>query len=343
MAERDGNEEQGRRRKYVQGPDESSESFRKRRNAGHQADHRARAKLANQENAKVLVAMQSNGMAAEDEDFFVNKVVGSKNYNKPDSMAKFKKCSKEVASRVSINAVSVCIRDIQRKGARRDMSSAEYEIGFRLDHERNVGDKGTLTKKEQIKGLPRFDWLRVKKSTIEGAGYGLFADRDFKKGDILGLYMGGKNGLPNCAIETDWATITCFPLTDARAQEDRSKITMGMQMMNDSTLYLDGEAKVAGAEKINAVFYKDLFVQATKDIKKGEEIFVLCNWKEGTSSEEEAPMVAHAAQGQGIALGEEEEEEEVEDSSDGDLGDIDWAESDEDDGNKKPKAKSTRV
>ena len=43
----------------------------------------------------------------------------------------------------------------------------EWWIGFHVDPERNVGEPGTVAL------LP---WLRVKESTIAGAGLGLFAD-----------------------------------------------------------------------------------------------------------------------------------------------------------------------
>eukprot|EP00977_Amphora_coffeiformis_P026055 scaffold23936_cov76-Amphora_coffeaeformis.AAC.1 len=57
------------------------------------------------------------------------------------------------------------------------------------------------------------------------------------------------------------------------ALERRSTKTMGLQMMNDPSFGL-GDGEVPQVE-VNVEVYSDLFAVALKDIKKGEEMFML--------------------------------------------------------------------
>eukprot|EP00977_Amphora_coffeiformis_P025223 scaffold18755_cov99-Amphora_coffeaeformis.AAC.3 len=59
-------------------------------------------------------------------------------------------------------------------------------------------------------------------SGIDGAGHGCFADKDFRKGAIVGLYMGGDVGDPKYSIMPGWSAakdVTCFTFTNPMALE----------------------------------------------------------------------------------------------------------------------------
>eukprot|EP00977_Amphora_coffeiformis_P022200 scaffold10570_cov176-Amphora_coffeaeformis.AAC.50 len=156
------------------------------------------------------------------------------------------------------------------------VSKDEWEVKFHMHETLNVGDKGHPTLKEKIRELPSVPWLVLKKSGIDGAGHGCFADKDFRKGAIVGLYMGGDVGDPKYSITPGWPAakdVTCFPFTNPMALEGRSTKTMGLQMMNDPSFGL-GDGEVPQVE-VNVEVYSDLFAVALKDIKKGEEMFML--------------------------------------------------------------------
>ena len=134
-----------------------------------------------------------------------------------------------------------------------------------MDPERNVGEPGTVAL------LP---WLRVKESTIAGAGLGLFADRDSVKGQIVGMYLGGKTGSPGYTMKPGWRNarlIHCYSFASAEAFNEQSSKTMGMQMCNDPNYGLPPNSPKSPLWNVS--FMRDMFAIATKDIKKGKELF----------------------------------------------------------------------
>lgn len=155
------------------------------------------------------------------------------------------------------------------------VSKDEWNVKFHVHDKLNVGYKGHPTLKEKIHELPLVPWLVIKKSGIDGAGHGCFADKDFRKGAIVGLYMGGDVGDPKYTITPGWPAakdVTCFPFTNPMAMEGRSTKTMGLQMMNDPSFGLSS-GEVPQVE-VNVEVFSDLFAVASKDIKKGDELFM---------------------------------------------------------------------
>eukprot|EP00977_Amphora_coffeiformis_P016391 scaffold5077_cov95-Amphora_coffeaeformis.AAC.3 len=112
---------------------------------------------------------------------------------------------------------------------------------------------------------------------------------DFRKGAIVGLYMGGDVGDPKYSITPGWPAakdVTCFPFTNPMALEARSTKTTGLRMMNDPSFWLsNGEVPQV---EVNVEVYSDLFAVVLKDIKKGEEFFMsyqLEEWKRKAEDE----------------------------------------------------------
>ena len=157
-----------------------------------------------------------------------------------------------------------------------DMEDKEFWVGFHLDENRKVGDPGTLTKHKHVRALDVVNWLHIKESTIEDAGLGCFADRDFKKGAFIGLHMGGNDGDDKCSMQPKFQEkeVQCHPLWHHKCREGHSAKTMGLQMMNDPTWGLE-EGEEPPFEP-NAMVMSDMFVKATKNIKKGDELFIKC-------------------------------------------------------------------
>ena len=143
---------------------------------------------------------------------------------------------------------------------------------------------------EALRGLhykrPLVEWLVCKPSTMAGAGYGLFADTDFKKGSVIGIYVGGKDCLPNYTMKTGWGgKKICYPFTHTSGLKGYAAATMGMQMMNDPTLYLEEGQELL--YEINTKVKSDLFVLATCGIKKRDELFVCYNWTDKEKAQAE--------------------------------------------------------
>ena len=310
--------------KYPRLDGESEEEYKKRCNKLYKRAHylkkKGEAEKERKEKHAALKAAQdaTNG---DDHDFFVDYVVGRDNFMIRNPKKKFMVCSKAVATRMNIEQW-VRHQHVERRPPKNVGYKCKYEshwdIGFHTDGTTKAGDEEERIEMKEIHKLPVVPWLTVKKSGIDEAGCGLFAATDFNKEAVIGLHMGGKRGLKNYAVGASWTegkkAILCYPFTANESMADRSTKTMGMQMMNDPTLSLkDGEE---AQFEVNAQINFDLFVQAKRDIKKGEEIFIDYGWEEGSS---------------GMS------EESNESSGGGSSGSN---ESEESDGDKKPKAKN---
>ena len=112
-------------------------------------------------------------------------------------------------------------------------------------------------------------------STIPDANYGLFAARNFRKGDIIGIYNGGKalTGHPGHSIVWQHGIKHCYPFNNSRSMNENHCKTMGMQMINDPEWNKVGEEKES-AFKVNVFVDKCLLVRAKIDIVKGDELFM---------------------------------------------------------------------
>jgi SET domain-containing protein len=110
----------------------------------------------------------------------------------------------------------------------------------------------------------------VKRSRLPGAGKGLFANVDFNRGDRITEYAGRKRKWADVKDEDGYNTYL-LRLDRATAIDARLSKSPG-RFANDAL----GFVRVAGLRN-NAEYniYGDrCFIEATKKIKKGEEIFV---------------------------------------------------------------------
>jgi hypothetical protein len=137
----------------------------------------------------------------------------------------------------------------------------------------------------------------------EGTGYGLFACRDFKKNDVIGVYYGKIFDFDEeadhkdrpYALEIDWPPHSDSSRklhVDAMGGASNKKKTahpiyFGMQFLQDPTIWYDENHTARPLLKKdwkfqpNCKLCKDLEIQATKDIRAGDEIFVIYGVLEG--------------------------------------------------------------
>jgi len=127
-------------------------------------------------------------------------------------------------------------------------------------------------------GLSWRDWLRVKETDLPCGKWGLFADTDFEKGQMIGLYLGSTRANPDvsaCATRSSkWG------LVDPRRgfdEPDNPNFYMGMHLMNDPAAHLPGHesGRQAAVACANTVVHDDLAVCATRNITRGEELHLI--------------------------------------------------------------------
>ena len=127
------------------------------------------------------------------------------------------------------------------------------------------------------------DGVEVQASLIPGAGRGLFAQRSFRKGQVITLYDGQK-------LSDRFAAARCFPQTHINHCSRTYHGRHGGQHGND--IYIDGirdpEAGCGGGSFANHKQYKrdcnadftivlnDVYLTATCNISAAEEIYVYC-------------------------------------------------------------------
>lgn len=106
------------------------------------------------------------------------------------------------------------------------------------------------------------DHVHVKMSKIEGAGYGLFASRNFKAGEYIGIYMG------SLSLPHDEPNEYCFQ----HLKPDKNDLYMGMHFMNDME-YNNVQNQRMNRARNNAVLRVNYLVEATQDIRVDGEIY----------------------------------------------------------------------
>jgi hypothetical protein len=114
------------------------------------------------------------------------------------------------------------------------------------------------------------DWLTVKPSLINDAGYGLFAGRDFIKDQSISVYCGKvcktNTYKSKFQISNDGATSI---IAEGSIEDDRRPY-LGAHMANDDP---SGENK----SKTNCKIASDYRMIVTRDVKKGEELLLSYN------------------------------------------------------------------
>ena len=309
-------------RKVNQHEGETDADFEVRRQKFYRQTHSAKKKREYEEAFTRMMSSAKTAAVTDDEDFFIKNIVGVRNFELVDSKKKRQSCSNAVTKRLCVNRLLREYHYESKEGrgrGKRQESMNEFEVQFHVDLEQEdvkktsakKSGKGRAKTVEEVCKEPLIPWLRVKKSSIEGAGLGLFADKDFKEKSMIGMYMGGNTGHPDYRMKAHGVKemVNCFSFDSSLSMEEHSAKTMGMQMMNDPNIGLKKGEKPPFI--VNAEVKSDMFVQALTDIHEGEEIFIDYQWTDNSDFSND-----------------EDEEGKEKDGKD-----------DEDDGGGKPKAK----
>ena len=170
----------------------------------------------------------------DDNDPYVMLVVGQQNFEQDDPREEYKKCGAAVKLRLNIAQIILKTHAERRKHCFEE--TQDWLIRFHMDPDCKVGEPGTVIQENKVNQLPLLSWLRVKKSTIKEAGLGLFADCDFENGQIIGMYLGGKTGMPGYTMKPRWKNaemIYCHSFLSSDCMGNQSARMMGLQMCND--------------------------------------------------------------------------------------------------------------
>ncbi len=162
------------------------------------------------------------------------------------------------------------------------------EFNFRIQYIHHVEAESTtiqpkLLDPRMIKTvfkLDGIDYVSTQESNISDAGIGLFAEKSFKKDEIIGVYFGEyvedtKNG-----SESGYQFLHMdVPLLDDGGQERY----FGCHFINDPEWKEKSTMKNRASKrnkkmKRNAYLGNDYKLIASKEIKKGEEIFISYNY-----------------------------------------------------------------
>ena len=256
---------------------ETDSVYKRRRQRFFTSRTRMKKKQANMEAKKALSvklnqASTANNSANED-DPFVKWVLGADNFHKEKGKKWFNACKSAVCLRLCVSERVWKVHVEQKSGhflENDDDETREFKVQFHT-----TGDDVTKNESQKVvQEQGRMNWLRIKKSTIEGAGFGCFADRDFEEGSIIGLYMGSQDPAKgdlgySMKSKSTGLQLHCHSFTNPKSMKEQVTKTMGMQMLNDPNY----GGKASGKE-VNAVCQTDMLVCAKKDIKRGEEIFI---------------------------------------------------------------------
>jgi SET domain-containing protein len=114
--------------------------------------------------------------------------------------------------------------------------------------------------------------LILKKSNITGAGKGVFAARDFKKGECLGVYLGKK--LSEKKYNNTKDTSYVWELSDKNGNYyiDAKNVTR-----NNKLRYINGAMNASQTKKVNveSYQYKGMIRYRTiKSVKQGAEFII---------------------------------------------------------------------
>ena len=115
-------------------------------------------------------------------------------------------------------------------------------------------------------------WVTVKKSTMKDGGYGLFAERNFKDGDLFSMYLGkiiDSNEQSEYSMDYQVTTTKTVRLSTFGGYPAQKKLYLGAHMMNDVNWGKKEEDVDRNSGNYNARFNHNLSVEAICDIEAG--------------------------------------------------------------------------
>ncbi len=156
----------------------------------------------------------------------------------------------------------------------RPMSKHSVKVTAQCDQDKKKGrckKLTTITHPYCAKHTRKILGLSVRKSTIAGAGKGLFAERTFKKGENIARYGGEilTTEEYNARYEADAMGAYGVQLDDARVIDARRTDAGVARYACD----YHGSRKKPNAEYIADDENDEVWIVATRKIKKGDEIF----------------------------------------------------------------------
>lgn len=122
----------------------------------------------------------------------------------------------------------------------------------------------------------------VKKSLLPGAGLGLFANRDFKKGESLGAYKGKLLTMDECYTEKylpHWSHMLDIEhLGKGKYVAIHPPKNMLLRYINHAPTQVNGK-KIRGKKAINVEFHEIpeppyIEIITIKDVQKGDEFYL---------------------------------------------------------------------
>ena len=133
----------------------------------------------------------------------------------------------------------------------------------------HVGSEDDFERTIFVDGKP---WFKIKKSNIEGAGFGLFAMRDFDSDVVLGMYCGERMTFKERNLRKD----NIYSIEDDGViyVPQEHKTYMGIHFANSSLCRTTGKKNLFRLSKNteNAAVVKGLIMMSTSVIKDGDEI-----------------------------------------------------------------------
>ena len=122
----------------------------------------------------------------------------------------------------------------------------------------------------------------IKKSLIKDAGFGLFAGVSFNKHDAIGLFMGETYPLTQ-KNTSKYAISSPFHVVDAMGGINSGHPWYwGLHFANDPNYVTRGiccKVKTGNQSKINATILDNMVMYCTKNIQRGNEIYLDYRYK----------------------------------------------------------------
>ncbi len=125
--------------------------------------------------------------------------------------------------------------------------------------------------------------MRVSRSGIEGAGWGLFALHTFKPNELISVYFGGKtkHAINDSVYGMKIKNWIVDPSIGNQGNKGVLNLNWGAHFANDYfwTSDTDATPSINTTRKHNNAIFRGLFLVATKYIKPGVEICVGYNFE----------------------------------------------------------------
>ena len=153
----------------------------------------------------------------------------------------------------------------------------------------NVGSAENFERVIYVDGKP---WLMVKKSNIEGAGFGLFAMRDFKNKETIAAYCGEAMTFKD--VKTREGNIYAIEDNGVQYVPQDHKMYMGVHFANSSKCTTRGKKNLfrLSKNKENANCLPGRLFVATDNIKSGDEICWPYDFDEGNSTKRKRASIS---------------------------------------------------